>query len=56
MSVYDKMKNGASVVWNDLDEQGKYEVWSRHCEEVGDELGYIEFCNRLDNQQIGGVG
>lgn len=45
MSVYNDLKDGKSVSWNSLDEQGRYEVWSLHCEAVGENITYPEFCD-----------
>lgn len=38
-----------SYVWKDLDEAGRYEVWSLHMEFGGADLTYPAFCDLMDN-------
>jgi hypothetical protein len=35
-------------VWSELDEEGRYEVWSAHIDAGGEDLNYPYFCRVMD--------
>jgi hypothetical protein len=38
----------SSFVWSELDEAGRYEVWSAHIEAGGQDFTYPAFCDAMD--------
>lgn len=48
-TTYEMVKAGNSVYWPDLEEEGRYAIWSLHIESNGPYMNYVEFCNVLDN-------
>lgn len=37
-----------SFDWLSLSEEGRYGIWTQHLESGGQELGYVEFCELMD--------
>lgn len=50
MSVYETLKEGKSVLWSALDEQGRYDVWSFHIEAGGPPFSFSAFCDLMDTK------
>lgn len=50
MNVYDRLRRGESVSWRELDEQGRYDVWSLHIENGGAPFTFAAFCDHMDQK------
>src|SRR5690349_13931448 len=49
-NTYDRLAAGHTVVWSELDEQGRYEAWSFYARNTRAPFAYVPFCEHMDQK------
>lgn len=47
-AIYNAFVNGRGVFWSELNEEEKYEVWTLHLLNGGEDFSYPKFCEIMD--------